>query len=62
MTRHFLEVPGNRNKSQLTKISPKGFEKMKLCGRNRNVFNELLKLAPKVFLPDAFSMMALCPV
>lgn len=41
------------------KIKAKGLEKRKWCGRRVNVFKDSRNESPSVFLPEAFSMMAL---
>jgi hypothetical protein len=41
------------------KIRAKGLERRKWCGRRVNVFRDSRNEAPSVFLPEAFSIMAL---
>jgi hypothetical protein len=47
---------------ELTKMSAKGFEKKKLCGRSRRLRREAFTLALNVLFPAAFSMMPLLSV
>jgi hypothetical protein len=41
------------------KIKAKGLEKRRLWGRRRRLLREIRREALRVFLPEAFSMMAL---
>lgn len=49
-----------RGESSHTNISANGLEKKNECGRRSIVFRDDRTLAPKVVVPDAFSMMPLC--
>jgi hypothetical protein len=40
-------------------MSPKGFEKRRVCGRKMKLLRELFRESLRLLRPDAFSMMAL---